>query len=72
MNYINKLEKYENIECDKTLYVICRNRYKVILNTFLTCKDPIKKLKYKSILDEYTMLLNAFLDIEFQSKHLEV
>jgi hypothetical protein len=37
-----KLEKYENIEHDNILYVICRNRYKVILNTLLTCKDPIK------------------------------
>jgi|BogFormECP03_OM2_1039629.scaffolds.fasta_scaffold127117_1 hypothetical protein len=72
MNYIKKLEKYENIEHDNILYVICRNRYKVILNTLLTCKDPIKKLKYKSILDEYAVLINAFLDIELQGEHYEV
>ena len=66
MNYIDYFEKYSKIKCDNQLFVICRNLYSDALNNLLICKDPNKKIKYKTILNSFNVLLRTFLEFEFK------
>ena len=65
MNYESSLARYNAIVCDNQLFVLCRERYSIILGKLQTTRDPVKIIQHKTVLNQLDRLLEMYLNIEF-------
>ena len=67
MNYESNLARYNAINCNNQLFVLTRERYSITVNKLQSCRDPVKVIQYKAILNSLDRILEMFLNIEFPS-----
>ena len=68
MNYESNLARYNAlINCNNQLFLLTRERYSIIVNKLLICRDPVKTIQYKAILNSLDRILEMFLNIEFST-----
>ena len=67
MNYESNLARYNAVVCNNQLFVLTRERYSIIVNKLLICRDPVKTIQYKAVLNQLDRILEMFLNIEFPS-----
>ena len=65
MNYESNLARYNAVVCNNQLFVLTRERYSIIVNKLLICRDPVKIIQYKAVLNQLDRILEMFLNIEF-------